>query len=86
MFLWTTTLPIASNIATGFLFENINFLSGSLRQVLVGTLEGPSCNTKLCVFRVAVLEANYHVAQIIIAHGYDVLDMHYYLRAMMEHR
>lgn len=31
LFLWTTTLPISSHIATGFLLENIQFLSETLR-------------------------------------------------------
>lgn len=37
-------------------------------------------------FRVAVLEANYFVAQIVTSYGFDVLDMHYYFRALLEHR
>jgi len=66
LFLWTTTLPISSHIATGFLLENIRFLTETLR--------------------VAVLEANYYVTQVVTAYGFDVLDLHYYLRALINHR
>jgi len=65
-FLWLTTLPMSSHIASGFLLESIRFLSDTLR--------------------VAVLEANYYVAQIITAYGFDILDLHFYMRTLINHR
>uniref|UniRef100_A0A914V2K4 Transmembrane protein 127 transmembrane region domain-containing protein n=1 Tax=Plectus sambesii TaxID=2011161 RepID=A0A914V2K4_9BILA len=36
--------------------------------------------------RVAILEANYYCAQIVASYGFDVLDLHYYLRAVVKYR
>jgi hypothetical protein len=40
----------------------------------------------LWLYRVAILEANYHVTQIVSGYGFDVLDLNFYLRALLDHR